>query len=196
MGSVFVGLLFFIGGFLIAYTGDTGLENWGSTIAGVSAFGIALFPTSGSGCEQPATFLSRVFVEVTNPEPYTVAEATGIGQRFFEPFGSASDYHFAFAGVVFVYLGLFCIFVLRRVLPSVHGEGEGMLQTKRNRNVLYLLCGVVILICVALLALKSRFFDVQAWDRLNLTFWVELVALWAFGLAWMTKGRIFPQLND
>ena len=200
LGGFFVGLLFFIGGFLIAYSGSHWLETWGSTVAGLCAMGVALFPTSDSGCELKEIFLSRVFAEVTNvtpPPPYSVAEAVGQGQGFFELFGAASGYHMFAAGVVFVYLGLFSIVVLRRVIPDVHGEGETMKETKRRRNSLYFWCGVVILLCVAVLALKGKALgDLKTWNAYNLTFWVELVALWAFALAWVTKGRLFEKLND
>ncbi|MEL7098712.1 MAG: hypothetical protein AAGM84_07785 [Pseudomonadota bacterium] len=201
MGGVFVGLLFFIGGFMIAYTGASWLERVGSTIAGLCAFGVALFPTAGSGCEGQETFLSRVFVEVTQAPaggpPYTFGQGDVFGQSYFSLFGAASEYHMAFAGAVFVYLGLFCLFVLRRVIPAKHGEGPSMIATKRRRNTLYFWCGVVILVCVGVLALKGRLVgDLTSWDALNLTFWVEAVALWAFGLAWITKGRIFKALND
>ena len=201
LGGFFVGLLFFIGGFLIAYSGDHWLETWGSTVAGLGAFGVALFPTSGSGCELPTTFLSRIFAQVTNTGdpavPYTVSEASDQGQSFFHLFGAASDYHMVAAGLLFVYLGLYCLFVLRRVIPERHGEGSDMKASKRARNKLYFWCGVVILACVAVLALKGSVgINLAWWNAWNLTFWVELVALWAFGLAWVTKGRIFGALND
>ena len=193
LGGVFVGLLFFIGGFMVAYTGDSWMESVGSTIAGLCAFGVALFPTAGSGCEGQASFLSRVFVEVSQPPPYPISEAAQDGQTYFNLFGQASEYHMPFAGVVFVYLGLFCLIVLRRVIPDKHGTGAALIETIRRRNTLYFWCGVVILACVAVLAWAGR---PAWWDAVNLTFWIEAVALWAFGLAWLAKGRIFKALND
>lgn len=201
LGGFFVGLLFFIGGFLIAYSGDHWMETWGSAVAGLMAMGVALFPTSGSGCESATAYEARVFADVTNVDHakmvYSVAESTKPGQTYFNLFGTASDWHLIAAGVVFVYLGFFCLLVLRRVIPRRHGEGSNMLRSKRNRNTLYFWCGVVILLCVAVLALKKPVLgDLTRWNSYNLTFWVELMALWAFGLAWVTKGRIFKTLND
>jgi hypothetical protein len=205
-GAIFVGLLFFIGGFLIAYSGDHWLETWGSALAGVGAFGVAVFPTSGTGCELAQTFLSRVFVEVTNGPPLTVGRATTEDQDFFALFGTdskwavlgeAADVHMIGAGVLFFYLGLYCIVVLRRVIPERHGTGAQMRLSKRRRNRVYALCGLAIWACVAVLGLKGPVLgDLTTWNYWNLTFWVELVALWAFGLAWLTKGRIFAKLND
>ncbi|GAA6136742.1 DUF998 domain-containing protein [Arenicella sp. 4NH20-0111] len=200
LGGFFVGLLFFIGGFLLAYSGDHWMETIGSTIAGLGAFGVALFPTAGAGCEAQTSFLSRVFVNVSNKADNGVYEVTAVeqGQRYFELFGAASEYHMIGAGIVFIYLGLFCIIVLRRVIPEKHGAGTNMVSTKRARNAVYFWCGVIILFSVAVLGLKGRVFDDDLvwWNSLNLTFWVELVALWAFGFAWIIKGRIFARLND
>jgi len=157
-----------------------------------------VFPPAGGGGEGEGRFRGRVFVEVSQPAaggpPYTLGQGQVFGQDYFALFGAASEYHMAFAGGVFVYLGLFCLFVLRRVIPAKHGEGAAMLATKRRRNSVYFWCGIVILACVAVLALKGE--PARWWNAWNLTFWIEAVALWAFGLAWITKGRIFAALND
>lgn len=201
LGPVFVGLLFFIGAFMVAYTGSTWIERAGSTLAGLCAFGVALFPVGGSGCVAEQTFLSRVFAEVSQPAaggpPYTLGPADIFGQGYFRLFGTVSEYHLTFAAVVFVYLGLFCLFVLRRVIPEQHGTGHELIETKRRRNALYFWCGVVILGCVAVLGVKGQVLgDLPIWDAWALTFWIEAAALWAFGVAWLAKGRRFEGLND
>ena len=197
LGAVFVGLVFFIGAFLLAYCGDHPLEDRGSTIAGLGAFVLASLPTKTSGCEQETTFLSRVFVQVSNGNPITVAEAPH--QDFFNLFDTAANWHMIAATVVFAYLGLFCLYVLKRILPDRHIRNGRLIESKRRRNRLYSYCGVTILACVALLVLKSLIFGGEFlawWNRWNLTFFVETVALWAFGVAWFAKGRTFRTLND
>lgn len=196
LGAIFVGLLFFIGGFLLAYCGEHPLEDQGSTIAGFGAFVVACLPTRDSGCELD-TFLSRVFVQVTNGEPITVAEAPD--QEFFNLFNTASDWHMVAAGILFTYLGLFCLFVLKRILPDRHIRNGRLIETKRRRNRLYSYCGIIILACVAVLALKGWLGSdafLAWWNGYNLTFFVETIALWAFGVAWFAKGRVFAPLND
>lgn len=196
LGTIFVGLLYFIGGFLIAYTGDTFFEDTLSSVAGVGAFIVASIPTLGTGCEDRTTFLSRVFVEVTSGPPITVAEAPH--QGFFNLFSSASNWHLIAAGILFVYLGLYCLIVLKRVVPERHEKDGVLIESKRKRNRLYTICGITILACVAALYVKDKFGTdfVDWWNSLNLTFFVEAIALWAFGIAWFAKGRTFPKLND
>ncbi len=196
LGPIFVGLLFFIGGFLLAYSGEHRLEDRGSTIAGLGAFILACLPTKDSGCDLD-TFFARVFVQVTNGDPITVAEAPD--QGFFNHFDTTSDWHLVGAAVLFVYLGLFCLFVLKRILPDQHLENGRLIETKRRRNRLYSWCGITILACVAVIALKGWVGGeafLRWWNGYNLTFFVESIALWAFGLAWFAKGRVFAPLND
>jgi len=46
MRNVFVGILFVVGGLLIVYQGMSRFEDWALNLAGVTAFGVALFPMS------------------------------------------------------------------------------------------------------------------------------------------------------
>ena len=46
----FVGMLFIVGAFLISYNGHDDRQAFASTLAGVGAFGIALFPTACDSC--------------------------------------------------------------------------------------------------------------------------------------------------
>lgn len=197
LGAVFVGLTVFIGGFMLAYCGDHPLEDWGSTVAGLGAFVLAALPTRDSGCERAPDFLSRVFVQVTNGDPITVTEAPD--QGFFNLFDTAPDWHMVAAGIVFTYLGLLCLFVLKRTLEDRHYRNGRLIETKRRRNRLYSYCGLVILLCVTVLTLTGWLGTEEfltRWNHYNLTFAVETIALWAFGIAWFAKGRTFKSLND
>ncbi|KPA20177.1 hypothetical protein shim_36750 [Shimia sp. SK013] len=203
LGTMFAGILFFIGGFMIALTGENRLEKYGSSLAGIGAFALALFPTSGDGCEHLNDFSARPFAHMTRPAAenasagYIVAPYDG--GAYFAVTSSAEHLHMYGAGVVFVFLGLYCYFVLARVIDARHKVGGELIATKRNRNRLYKTCGVVILLCVATLGAKSPLLSDAAllwWNRLNLTFYVEALALLAFAVAWFAKGRRFTRLND
>lgn len=197
LGTVFVGCLVFIGGFLIAFSGESWLEDAGSTLAGIGACFVALFPTIGTGCEQPSTFMARAFVEVTQGVPPMISETAS--HNLFRLFPDVAELHAWGAGVVFIYLGVYCLVVLRRIVPERHIRDGKLIETKRKRNRLYAICGLVIIGCVIVLGVVTAFrgspFHV-GWNELNLTFFVEATALWAFGIAWFAKGRQFAELND
>ena len=63
---------------------------------------------------------------------------------------------------------------------------------KKRRNVLYVTCGIIMLISIALIAAYSfsdKLSDCDCFQDLDPIFWLETFALWAFGLSWLTKGR-------
>lgn len=118
LGTIFVGMLVFIGGFLIAYTGDHWLEDLGSFIAGIGACFVAIFPTSGSGWEKPVNFKSRISADVNQTPPPDLSAPDP--EAFFTLFSGAPHLHAWAAGILFTYLGLYCLFVLSRVVPERH----------------------------------------------------------------------------
>ena len=72
---------------------------------------------------------------------------------------------------------------------------------KDLRNGCYRVLGRVILAVVAVLAIKMAVGRIAPeflgfWNRLNLTFVFEAAGLFAFGLAWMIKGRFLPVFED
>lgn len=193
-GPVFVGMLSFIGGFLIAYRGEHWAENGGATLAGFGAFGVAVWPTTGNGCENMAAITSRAFVRADTTGNLVLAPE----HDPFALFAGVGDLHTISAAIVFGFLGLFVLVVLRRVVPDRHMQDGRIIPTKRARNILYSLTGGTILLCIAALGLKTlgdATFQ-AGWNHMNLTFWVEAIALWAFALAWLAKGRVFAALND
>jgi hypothetical protein len=102
------------------------------------------------------------------------------------------------AGVMFLILA----YVVLRVFTRVNSRDalcEGNRKDVRNRC--YRALGLVILGAVAVLALKTALFSeaesfLRIWNGLRLTFVFEALALAAFGLAWMIKGRFLPYFED
>lgn len=137
--DVFVGMLCAMGTFLLCYRGYPGTsiftdEQWRGIIAGLSAYGVALFP-----CRD------------------------------------YRDIHYPCAGVLFLILGSFAFFQFTKT------------RSGWRRN-LYRTCGIVIFLCVALLALY-RLPGHFIFDRYPYLFTaLESFAVWAFGIAWLVKG--------
>lgn len=198
LGGVFVGALFFIAAFLLAYKGGTSAETWLASLAGFAALGVALFPTSGPGCTE-AGFVARPFAEMSlvdgafdatlRPEP---------NDTFFGMFPWTSAVHYGSAAVLFLFLAWYSFYVFTRTLPHQLENGERT-PNKRRRDAIYRASGRTILVCVGAIGLvfvyELLFGSRPAfWNALRLTFWFEAIALVAFGLSWMVNGRFYGLL--
>lgn len=60
---------------------------------------------------------------------------------------------------------------------------------KKDRNKIYVGCGVIMLVCIALVAVNHFFFKDSGLSRFQPVFWLETIAMLAFGVSWITKGE-------
>ncbi|WP_410632721.1 DUF998 domain-containing protein [Amycolatopsis sp. cmx-4-83] len=142
--DVFVGSMCAAGVFLLAYYGHDFVDNVASSVAGLGAIGLALFPT-------------------TPDHDVTAWDRT------------SGVLHLVFAAVFFLALAYFCL----RLFPH---DGEQPPGT----GIVYRVCGAVILAALALIALTSWLRLLPGWHP---ALWLESAAVWAFGVAWLVKGR-------
>lgn len=198
LGSVFVAVLVFIATFLIAYRGENPAENLLATLAGICALGVALLPTEGRGC-QLREFSGRALADFSLPENaefVTIAAATK-GNSYFELFPVAGILHYLSAALLFAFLAYYSFRVFTRVIPDEHrSEGSKLRPAKWWRNGFYYFSGTVIVLVMAVMFGKLIYDAVAQqelvwWDDINVTFWLETAALWAFGFSWAVKGRFF-----
>ncbi len=159
MGDVFVGILFSIGFFLFSYKGYEGDEdNIVSNLSWLFAIGVALFPTTPTKPEQVAAI-----------ENLNVVNNIG-------------NVHLVFAALFFLTLVYFALFLFTKSAGT-------LTQKKKQRNIVYRVCGVIMLVSLILIAIFKIFFGDMAFvDDLNLVFWLEAVAIEAFGVSWLIKG--------
>lgn len=190
-GDALVGALVFIGTFMIVYRGANRKESLLATLAGFCAYGVALFPTTGRGCEDEA-YSGRALVEfeLTDTSGFVTIEPASATHSVFELFSGVDTLHFVAAGLLFAFLAYYAFFVFTRVTEDQRTDDGRLTPHKRTRNRIYIASGIVILFSMAAIALKDRV-GFTGWDNLNLTFWFEALALWAFGVSWMMKGRFF-----
>lgn len=167
MGDVLVGALCAIGIFLLSYKGyqphpDERLtDKIVARIAGISAIGVALFPVGA------ATKLTTGFT-------------------FHNPL-----IHYIFAGIFFVSLAVFCIFLFTKGDRTAIGE---IIWTTRNIN--YVACGCIILLAIAALTLYFVQPTKQlARDQYNYLFWWETLGVLAFATSWLAKGRTLSSIS-
>lgn len=69
-------------------------------------------------------------------------------------------------------------------------------KKKQQRNLVYKICGWVMIF--AMVGIAAGFFlpAVSDWFGGSMIFWMETLAIWAFGISWFTKGEAIKYLND
>lgn len=96
--------------------------------------------------------------------------------------------HFVFALLLFSVFIFFSIYLFRKT-----GSGTKTKQ-KDKRNKVYLICGIIMIVCVAGITVSMLAFEAAA-QKCQLVFWFESIALIAFGFSWITKAE-FLFLKD
>lgn len=93
--------------------------------------------------------------------------------------------HFAAATLFFIILAYISYFIFTLSNKPI---AERTIQ-KRQRNIVYKICGLVIASCILLLAIYFAFFQDSGKLPFNTVFWFESFSLLAFGISWLTKGE-------
>jgi hypothetical protein len=151
--SIFIGFLFAIAAFLLAYNGRSQSEMILSKIASAAGLGVALFPCS---CD---SHTARI--------PYV---------------------HGVSAAVMFAILAFFCYGFFQRA------RAKGHLQANA-RATIYALCGIAILLSIAVLAFDNFSSGTLSAIFPRLTYYGEAVGLVSFGISWLTASRVLPVLT-
>lgn len=90
--------------------------------------------------------------------------------------------HLFFAACFFLTLAFFALILFRKTNPD-----KPPTHRKRQRNAVYALCGYAILACLALIILE-KFFS-SSISLPQPVFWLESLAIIAFGISWFVKGE-------
>ncbi len=107
------------------------------------------------------------------------------------PAGNASPpqmliggFHFFFAVCLFLTLAYFSLALFRKTNPNVL-----MTPKKKQRNVVYTLCGFLILVCIAGIIAVEFTPHNSAIRQFMPIFWLESIAIVSFGISWFVKGE-------
>lgn len=92
--------------------------------------------------------------------------------------------HFTSAAGFFLVLFFFSYYLFTKTGPT-----GVMTRQKRWRNRVYRTCGVAILICIGLIGLYHVLPLNESLAAIKPVFWLESMALWAFGFSWLVKGE-------
>lgn len=92
--------------------------------------------------------------------------------------------HWTLSVVFLLTLAYFALVLFRKTDPKKPPTPQ-----KLQRNRVYLVSGIVILAALALLGLISLLPGMAWLQALHPIFWLESLAIWAFGVAWFVKGE-------
>ncbi len=109
----------------------------------------------------------------TTPLPVATTEQELIG-----------DVHLAFAALLFLTLAYFSIKLFTETDPT-----KTPTPRKLQRNAVYRVSGYIILACIGLIAVAALPPVKALVDWLEPRFWLESIAIVAFGVSWLIKGE-------
>jgi hypothetical protein len=109
---------------------------------------------------------------------------TPIGNDLFWP-QIIGYFHYVFAASFLLILAYFSLFLFTKTFP----DPKKVTIRKRHRNIVYVSCGIVILISIALIPVYALFLQKTLIASLDPVFWLESVAVIAFGISWLIKGE-------
>jgi len=90
--------------------------------------------------------------------------------------------HWSLAALFFLTLADFSLFLFTKT-------GGNPTPRKRQRNIVYRACGWTILAAILLIFIVTHTSAGNAVDSLEPIFWLESLAVVAFGVSWLTKGE-------
>lgn len=170
--ELFVGSLFAIAVFLVCYRGYERRDEVAAKLAGGCALVIATFATRERSLEAMDTDVRppdsvTFFSDALTPDPAWVGVV-----------------HFTAAAIFFVTLAVMSLFLFTRTDKPAPGA------QKRKRNKVYVTCGVLILLSIAAIVIGKLSLSEAVEQRTSFVFWLETVAVMAFGTSWLTKAEL------
>ena len=154
--------------FLLIYKGKEPIEFYLSSLAGIAALLLLLFPTDSiiGKCED---FCNTVSISFVSDNP------------------TRSIFHYVCAGIFLGSLAYMSLFVFTR-----YNVNDGKTEKKRKRNIIYRVCGILMILAliVILFAGGLSLIPPDIYNQYNITFWMETLAIEAFGFSWIVKGKM------
>jgi hypothetical protein len=167
VNSLLILIVGFLAFFLLIYKGKDPIDFYFSVIASVGALCLLLFPTGN---------VSDHFEDIGGVVVTQLADSKG-----------REIFHYVSAAVFFLSLAYMSMFLFTRSnLPPAERS-----RNKKIRNAIYRLCGVLMVASLLVILISWLTADESSTQYDSLTFWMEVVAVEAFGLSWLTKSEWF-----
>jgi len=168
-GDILVVILSVLSVFLITYNGYTMMEKFWMVLAAVCGIGVAFCPMSIEYAADPGSL-------------HTTLEVPKMFGR---------ELHMIFASLFFISISIISLhYFPKSNKPLTHNPGEKR-SPKEKRNIVFKICGIVMLLCVALIGIYFIWIEEikKVTGELPVIFIFESFAVWAFAVAWLTKGQ-------
>lgn len=145
--------------FMFSYKGYGPKDYWAGKAASLFALGVAFFPCSNY---------------------YPLSECKVLQLKGDD---TINFIHFTSAALLFLTFAFFSLILFTKGSPHPT-------RRKVQRNVIYRICGVIIILCILLILLYSVIPSLHdTFKMYKPIFWLEFLALEAFGFSWLTKGE-------
>ncbi len=167
-GTVFTIVVSLLAIFLIVYKGYRPVDFYVSLTAGVFALCVLLFPTSN---------LCDACKDIRREYCVTVLPVNG----------AREDFHYISAGIFLLCLAAMSLFLFTKSDKREQERGPG----KITRNRIYRISGVIMVGALLVIFFGGFLEGIREdiYDNNHLTFWMEAVAVEAFGFSWLVKGE-------
>jgi hypothetical protein len=161
MGDYFVGSLCAVAMFLFFYKGVDKRDAVVANFAALFALLVAFFPTNTSA-DSICQHISTIRTT------------------------SLNIVHYSAAALLFASFAYFSIFLFTKTDTT-----KPMTKHKIIRNRIYVTCGIIIIVSIALIAIFNFVGDLETiFAKYKPTLVLESIALFAFGTSWITKGEM------
>jgi len=175
VGGIFVVIMSMLALLLLNFKGDKPIDFVISLIAGVFSLLLLLFPTDkianvSSWCSNPSQMDANITIIAQNE--------------------TRELFHYVSASIFLICLAIMSLYSFTRVKDwQIKANGD-MKQNKRSRNIIYISMGIIMICAMAFIGFGPKILSEETYSNYNLTFWMESVAVWAFGISWIIKSKI------
>ncbi len=167
--NIFTGIMCSVAIFLFTYRGPDRQDGIAGKLGCIFALGLAFFPTVIDDATCRLCEEAPLKCDSITPQDHWMSKV-----------------HMASALLFFLVLIYFSLFLFTKSNTS-HPTPEKII-----RNRLYRVCGYTMLACIILLVVYVLFISSKypVLEQYNIIFWLETIALTAFGVSWLVKGEL------
>ena len=166
--SVFVIIVSLLAIFLLIYKGKERVDFYFSSVAGLFALCLLIFPTDNisNKCNDPNFLYSLTILPESKFRPV---------------------FHYISAAIFLSCLAYMSLFIFTKSDKSPELRGKN----KRRRNRIFRTCGIImVLALLVILANPLRIISNDTFVKYHLMFWMETISVESFGVAWLVKAEV------